>query len=985
MPAATSSPPLELAHVMFTDIVAFSRLPMEQQESILHLLQHLVRSTPEYLNAQAADRLITLPAGDGIALVFFGDPESPVRCAQELAAAAADHPELRLRIGVNSGPVVRVSDINANRNVTGGGINMAQRVMDCGDASHILVSKTTADFLSQTGRWHALLHNLGEAEVKHGVRVHLYNFFGGGVGNPRKPSKLRQTSRRRSTRRTALLGGVVAAVATIAAFLWIHAHRMSLQVVTRPERRSVAVLGFRNLSGKPDQAWLSTALAQMMSTELAAGQKLRTIPAESVSQARVEFGITDADSLAPDTLTKLKRRLDADLIVLGSYVEVGASEQKLKIRLDVHLQSADSGEVLVAAAEYGAADDLFDLVSQCGQQLRAYLAVGAVSAQQAASVRASVPSNPDAARFYSQGLERLHLFDALGARDLFQKAIAIEPGNAEAHAALSSAWTKLGYLPKAAAEAKSAMDLSANLPREDRLEIEGQYHQAQQDWPRTIQTWQTLYGFFPDNLEYGLDLAQAQSQGGRNDDSLATIAELRKLPPPARDDPRIDIVEAQSAEITGDSKRAAAANERAAQKAQTMGARLLYAQARSSEGWNYRALGDLPKSIALLQEAEQIFEQSGDRAGAARSLGNLGATYSEQGHAQQAVQNFQKSLAIDRDIGNSIGVAHVLQNLGFVSLEAGQRDQAKKYLEESLATSRSNGDADAAALTLMSLSDFYYQSDDPATAEKYVRESAETAHSVGNRRTEAIAISQLAQIQADSGNLATAKASFEQALAIFREEGVPSFIISALERLGQVEWSQGNFPDARRHLEEAAQISRSLKIARDVTIAESNLAELSVDEGHTDAAIAALNAVIADFRSENQSADDLITPIQYLAEAQLDAGKPAEARKTLVTLQDKKGQFPNSLLAADYNVAMVHLGEGRSAVAAIERLLADKDLTQFESRLEVRLSLAKAELAAGQTAAAHAQLQQLAQDASAKGYGLWSGKAEALLTSVKNQ
>jgi len=187
----SSSRILEMAHVLFTDIVAYSRLPMDQQQDALHHLQEAVRSTQEFARAQASDQLIRLPTGDGMALVFLGDVEAPVRCALELHRILRRWPEIKLRMGIHTGPVYRVEDINAARNVAGGGINMAQRVMDCGDAGHILISKTVADVLEQVSTWNAALHDLGEAEVKHGVRVHLYNLYTDDAGNRELPQKLR--------------------------------------------------------------------------------------------------------------------------------------------------------------------------------------------------------------------------------------------------------------------------------------------------------------------------------------------------------------------------------------------------------------------------------------------------------------------------------------------------------------------------------------------------------------------------------------------------------------------------------------------------------------------------------------------------------------------------------------------------------------------------------------------------------------------------
>src|ERR1700722_3027812 len=182
--------PVEMAHVLFMDIVGYSKLLMDQQKCLLEELQKTVRGTAEFTRAKSADNLVSLPTGDGMALVFFGDPEAPCRCALEVSRALRNQSETKLRMGIHTGPVYHVADINANRNVAGGGINIAQRVMDCGDAGHILVSRAVADVLMQVGRWKISLHELGEAEVKHGIRVHLFNLHTADAGNPKTPRKL---------------------------------------------------------------------------------------------------------------------------------------------------------------------------------------------------------------------------------------------------------------------------------------------------------------------------------------------------------------------------------------------------------------------------------------------------------------------------------------------------------------------------------------------------------------------------------------------------------------------------------------------------------------------------------------------------------------------------------------------------------------------------------------------------------------------------
>jgi DNA-binding NarL/FixJ family response regulator/class 3 adenylate cyclase len=183
-------PVLEIAHVLFIDIVAYSALLSEQQWQAIHTLQDAIGATSDYARYRQNDQLIVLPTGDGAALVFFRDVEAPVRCSLELAQRVRDEGSLQLRMGIHTGPVYRVADINANRNVAGGGINMAQRVMEIGDAGHILVSRTAAEILAEVSTWREYLHDLGEAEVKHGASVHLFNLYTETAGNPENPARL---------------------------------------------------------------------------------------------------------------------------------------------------------------------------------------------------------------------------------------------------------------------------------------------------------------------------------------------------------------------------------------------------------------------------------------------------------------------------------------------------------------------------------------------------------------------------------------------------------------------------------------------------------------------------------------------------------------------------------------------------------------------------------------------------------------------------
>src|SRR6476620_1766500 len=192
MPADSSSDvKFEIGHVLFIDIVGYSKLLITEQSDQLQTLRQILRGTEQFKKAEAEGKLLRLPTGDGGALVFRNSPEAPVLCALEISKALKSHPELKVRMGIHSGPVNEISDLNEQANIAGAGINIAQRVMDCGDAGHILLSKRVADDLEQYPQWRSLLHDLGECEVKHGLQIRVVNFYGDQIGNSQLPSKLR--------------------------------------------------------------------------------------------------------------------------------------------------------------------------------------------------------------------------------------------------------------------------------------------------------------------------------------------------------------------------------------------------------------------------------------------------------------------------------------------------------------------------------------------------------------------------------------------------------------------------------------------------------------------------------------------------------------------------------------------------------------------------------------------------------------------------
>src|SRR6476660_9727639 len=292
MPSASSSDvKLEIGHVLFIDIVGYSKLLINEQSEQIQKLKAIVRGTEQFRLAEAEGKLVRLPTGDGGALVFRTTPEAPVLCALEISKELRKHPELRVRMGIHSGPVNAVTDLNEQANIAGAGINIAQRVMDCGDAGHILLSKHVAEDLEHFPRWQPYLHDLGECEVKHGVRVSVVNLYTDDTGNPALPEKFK-SARQKLTEaepkraKPVLLAIGIGALAVIAIFVSRfvpgmlrsneEAKRAPAEALAIPEK-SIAVLPFGNLSRDPDNAYFVEGIQDEILTRLSKIADLKVI------------------------------------------------------------------------------------------------------------------------------------------------------------------------------------------------------------------------------------------------------------------------------------------------------------------------------------------------------------------------------------------------------------------------------------------------------------------------------------------------------------------------------------------------------------------------------------------------------------------------------------------------------------------------------------------------------------------------------------
>ena len=419
---------LEIAHVLFIDIVGYSKLSINDQNATVDELTRIVRATEQFQEAEASDRLIKIPTGDGMVLVFYTTPEAPVRCAIELSRALKDHPRLRVRMGIHSGPVSGVVDVTGQANLTGAGLNLAHRAMECGDAGHILLSKHVAEDLEEYEEWRPRLYDLGTCEVKHGVRVGIANLYDSEVGNPKLPKKLQAVKKHRTRVRWAEMAVALLMLAAITGAFVFLLRRPPRSGLAIPEK-SIAVLPFDNLSEEKGNAYFANGTQNEILTKLAGIGDLKVISRTSSAKYKSK----------PEDLKTVARELGVATVLEGSVQRAGD-----KVRVNVQLIDARSDMHLWAKSYDRNFNDIFAVESDVAQEIADTLRAKLSPSQ--AKVLAAAPTRDTGAydlflkgeyeERQAEGTESVDFFDR--AETFYRKALARDPSFALAYARLAN-------------------------------------------------------------------------------------------------------------------------------------------------------------------------------------------------------------------------------------------------------------------------------------------------------------------------------------------------------------------------------------------------------------------------------------------------------------------------------------------------------------------------------------------------------------------
>src|SRR5438876_1611982 len=344
---------LEIAHILFIDIVGYSKLSSNDQHAAVEELNQIVRASGQFQRAEAAGRLIKIPTGDGIALVFYTSPEAPAHCAAEISRVLKERPRLQLRMGIHSGPVSGVVDLNERANLAGAGLNIAQRVMDCGDAGHILLSKHVAEDLEEYEKWRPLLHDLGSCEVKHGVRVSVVNLYDDQFGNAKLPQRFKTLQKRRARLRWVATTAALLALAMIIPGVVMFSRNGVRPTLAAP-KKSIAVLPFENLSEEKANAYFAEGIQNEILTRLATVRDLKVISRTSTAKYQSK----------PDNLKMVAQELGVSTVLEGAVQKAGD-----KVRVNVQLIDARADTHLWAKSYDRDLKDVLGVESEVSQEI----------------------------------------------------------------------------------------------------------------------------------------------------------------------------------------------------------------------------------------------------------------------------------------------------------------------------------------------------------------------------------------------------------------------------------------------------------------------------------------------------------------------------------------------------------------------------------------------------------------------------------------
>jgi eukaryotic-like serine/threonine-protein kinase len=745
-------------------------------------------------------------------------------------------------------------------------------------------------------------------------------------------------------------------------------------------RTTVAILGFQNLSGQPDTGLMADVLTDSLWPQLdVAG--IRFIPPSRVDEMRRDLGITEIkEDPGKEQTQRIGKYLGCDVLITGSY-RVMPGKDARKLDWNVHLLRTSDSASLGSLPASGFDSGVNELAARAGKLVRSKLGIE-LSAEEESRLDSSFSANPDALRSFAEAREKLRNFDLQGAVKLLQKAIAADPKFIQAHEALAGAWSDLGFEAKAQESAKQALDLSGAMSVEGKGLITGRYYETLHDWPKAMEQYASLWTVYKDDPEYGLLLANSQTNGGKAAQALTTLKDVMSLPLSQDMAARADLQEAEAQEGVSNFSQQLSAATAASEKAKSLNAKLLLARARIIQCGALFNAGQAAQAKPMCDEARQITQSLGDALGTARATNEMANAYFRQGDFSNAKPLYEQALGMAQTIGDRRDEAGALLNLANIKDFQGDESGAERGYRQSIVVAKERGSQADLAVAQQNLAVILYSEGKRREGAETFQQAIQIARQIGDRKTEARALNNRCSTLLTAAEVAEARRSCEQSLEIRRGLDDQGDIARSLYQIGEVQVAQGDLAAAEQSYREALRIQDSLGQKHDAATTRISLAGWALESAKLDEARKLANEAVAEFVSEkdieSESDAHLILAQAALEEGGNRAAAPPELEKAsqlAASAGDADLRLQVSVAQARYDA---QTGKAQAAIVSLRAAEAGaRKRGSLEMTLEARLALGDAQQRAGKNSEARATLQSVERDASTKGFGLLARKARA--------
>jgi serine/threonine protein kinase/tetratricopeptide (TPR) repeat protein len=749
-------------------------------------------------------------------------------------------------------------------------------------------------------------------------------------------------------------------------------------VTTRP---TIAVLNFENLTGDSGVGWVSTALSELLTTEMGSVDNLRTLGGHEIARIQRDIGIGEEAS-SDNLIARLHRQLGADMVVSGSYSVVGSHDEGL-LRVDLRLINAATGNVIEEGGATGTPTQLFELLERAAEPLRQAAGIGSISPSDALAIQASWPTDEAAARDFALGIEAIRRSDYDAARRQFEFAAEVDPSHPLIHAMLAKSLFNLGHMERARDSIEIAQHNSAGLPSALKRTIDASSAEIDGDLNRAIAIYQDLLEAHPDDFEIGLQLLFAQIDISDTRAAEVTLDRLRGIEGPGARDPRLDIASMEIARRKGNLDRALAAINTAIDSAQAADSKSILATARLRAAEILQQLGKIDEAEAQLTHAQELYNLIGNDRGRGESLEAAAQLAYQRGDLATAKRLQSRALEIYDRMSDSLGAARVNHNLGVVAIDRGDLEAAQALFDGSLKLYREIGAFANAAASELDIGVTLHLKGQLKPAENRYRSALDLYTRANDKAGTAMALTNIGEILFLRGDLEGSRQLHEEALAINTEIGGPSATAYDTYRLGMVFLAAGDLVVARSRLETAISHQEELGEGLAAALTRITLAEVELAEGRLLEAEALAQNSEERFRVEG--APDLAAMAEVtLAKIMLARGRNDEAAKHADWAVKAASSSGDQLLVYSAAIAS-HRAHGLvghdvgGAVSSLDRVAEEAKAGGYtQIALEAGLAAAEAIRASGDLETAEKRLEPITLEARNHGLGLIEKRARDL-------